>query len=85
MLLKENVSIVFINFGLSSINPINHWHWQIADQFWLILTGFKDDLTNYTTILIKLNTLKTKLMVDFQFLNLTQCLINLNIYNELFN
>lgn len=82
MLLKEDGSIVFINFGLSTLNSsvndkvmdlyilelcFTYWHWQIADKFWLILTGYKDDITNYTTILIKLNTLKTKLMVGFYF------------------
>lgn len=83
MLLKENGSIVLINFGLSSLDPsINdkvmdlyilelcfiNFHWQIADKFWLILIGYKEvNMTNYTVISKKLSTLKTKLMVSLHF------------------
>lgn len=83
MLLKENGSLVLINFGLSSLEPnINdkvmdlyilelcfiNMHRPIADKFWLILIGYKEvDTTNHTVISKKLITLKKKLMVGLNF------------------
>jgi len=80
MLLKENGSIVLINFGLSCLNPsVNEKimdlyilekffisvHWQIADKFCLIVTGYKDiHITNNTHIL------KTASMVSLYFISI---------------
>lgn len=79
MLIKENGSIVLINFGLSCLDPsINekamdlyileqsfiNMHWEIADKFWLILTSYKEyNETDSSVIYDKFNRLKTTIMV----------------------
>lgn len=80
MLIKNNSSIVLINFGLSNLNPsandkvkdlcsleqsfIDEDH-QIADKFSLILIGYKEyGQTNCNEVLSKLNYLRTKSTVS---------------------
>lgn len=82
MLLKENGSIVLINFGLSCLDPsiddkvmdlyilkqsFKNMHWQISYKFWLIFTSYKANVTNFTLIINKLNHLKTTSTVSQNF------------------
>lgn len=91
MLIKENGSIVLINFGLSCMDAsiyekvmdlyileqlFINMHQEIADKFFLIFTSYKEnDETNFSVIFEKFKQLKITHMVGLHIILLMDYLI----------